>query len=345
MSTTQQLTVYKSYPTEITIKADGYNDYKTTKTFTTDDETVNIPSKDMTVYDGLNYLFETLISGAYLIDFTGTVFPDYGTPSTNMYVMNTAGQTYPVGSVVPNITNYSTATVNNGIISNITQQMDTPQIILYKDKSFEIIGKVHTANVSGIQEIFVAPDCFLLRNSGNDWNPCFYVNGSWQQTNSYGCQSGFDYYIRCRYFPETTVVDGKTYQANTIYFATGAYSGGTLFWQERFNYSLATYFFGDDASVTSQTFNMTVGSQNGVELWMGSIDLNECYVKVDNQFVWKGMDKEKFEGCLVNYTDDGSAVTLNAYQTGTSIILTPDVSYAGIKLGTVTVPEHTVSGE
>lgn len=341
MSTTQQLTVYKGYPTKITIKADGYYDYKTSKTFTTEGETVNIPSTEMTAYDGLDYSFNTLSDGAYVVDFSNTIFPNYEVPSPKIYVMNTAGQSYPVGSVVPNITNYSTATVNNGVISNITQQMSTPQITLYKNKSFEIMGKVYTGDVSGIQEIFAVSIYFLLRNNGNDWNPCFFVNGL-QQTSSYGCQPGFDYYIRCRYFPETTEVDGTTYEANTIYFATGAYSGDTLYWTERFSTSLATYFFGDDASATSQTFNMDVGSQNGAELWKGNIDLNECYVKVDGQFVWKGMDVEKYEGCLYNYTDDGSAVTLNAYQTENKIILTPDVSYEGTKLGTVNVPEHTV---
>ena len=344
MSTTQQLTVYKGYPTKITIKVDGYYDYKTSKTFTTAGETVNIPSTEMTVYDGLDYSFNTLSDDSYVVDFSNTIFSNYEIPSPKTYIMNTAGQTYPAGPLTPNITNYTTATVNNGVISNITQKMNTPEITLYKDKSFEIVGKVRTGNLSGIQEIFAESSYFLLRNSGNYWNPCFFVNGL-QQTNSYGCQPGINYYIRCRYFPETTVVDGTTYQANTIYFATGTQSGSNISWWERFNYSLATYFFGNDASVTSQTFNMTVGSQNGAELWTGSIDLNECYVKVDEQFVWKGMDKEKFEGCLVNYTDDGSAVTLNAYQTGNKIILTPDVSYAGTKIGTVNVPEHTVSGE
>lgn len=45
MSTTQQFAVYKNYPTA--------------------DETFNIPSTEMTAYDGLDYSFETLTSGAY----------------------------------------------------------------------------------------------------------------------------------------------------------------------------------------------------------------------------------------------------------------------------------------
>lgn len=245
-----------------------------------------------------------------------------------------------------NITNYETATISNGIISNITQKMDTPQITLYKDKSFEIFGKVHTADVSGIQEIFAVSIYFLLRNNGNNWNPCFFVNGL-KQTSSYGCQPNSDYYIRCRYFPETTVIDGTTYQANTIYFATGTQSGSDISWTERFNTSLATYFFGNDASATSQTFMMNVGSQNGLELWKGSIDLKECYVKVDEQFVWKGMNlRETINGCIAdNSTDDGTEQDWDVYYPANysqPILVNAGQTYTGgTKVDTITIPAHT----
>lgn len=245
-----------------------------------------------------------------------------------------------------NITNYETATVSNGIISNITQKMDTPQITLYKNKSFEIMGKVHTADVSGIQEIFAVSIYFLLRNNGGNWNPCFFVNGL-KQTSSSGCQPNSDYYIRCRYFPKTTVVDGTTYQANTIYFATGTQSGLNVSWTERFSTSLATYFFGNDASATSQTFIMNVGSQNGLELWKGSIDLKECYVKVDGQFVWKGMNlRETINGCIAdNSTDDGTEQDWDVYYPANysqPILVNAGQTYTGgTKVDTITIPAHT----
>ncbi len=295
MSTTKQLKVYKGLPTIIKSRARGYYDDKTILTFNTDAESQNIT---MDVYDGLSCDIASSASGVKVLDFVNTVLPykwDYSTAlSTNRYCFAPVNGGGTVTINTPNITNYETATVNDGVISDITVKMDTPEITIYKDKSFEFYGKIKMSNsFSGIQEIFVVPNCILWRISGTYWNICYYVNGSWHQTQNSGVRSDGIFLIRLRYFPEATTKDGLSYSAKTIYFEYLKENDSS--WTRDYSYSLADYFFGDDSSVTKQTFNMTVGSQNGNELWKGSIDLNQCYVKVDDEFVWQGIKTQQLE--------------------------------------------------
>lgn len=315
MSTTKQLKVYKGLPTIIKSRARGYYDDKTILTFNTDAESQNIT---MDVYDGLSYDIASSASGVKVLDFVNTVLPykwDYSTAlSTNRYCFAPVNGGGTVTINTPNITNYETATVNDGVISDITVKMDTPEITIYKDKSFEFYGQIKMSNsFSGIQEIFVVPNCILWRISGTYWNICYYVNGSWRQTQNSGVRSDGIFLIRLRYFPEATTKDGLSYSAKTIYFEYLKENDSS--WTRDYSYSLADYFFGDDSSVTKQTFNMTVGSQNGNELWKGSIDLNECYVKVDDEFVWQGIKTQQLENMYYvgyykynNFTKVGSPV-------------------------------------
>ena len=247
-----------------------------------------------------------------------------------------------------NITNYETATVNDGVISDITGLMITNNsITIYKDKPFEIFGRIKTGNsASGIQEIFTdyGSNLFLLRNSNTYWNVCYYVNGVWRQTTNGGFYSDTSYLIRLRYFPTATTKDGFDYSAKTVYFEYLKENDSG--WTRDYSYSLADYFFGNDTSVTSQTFNMTVGSQNGAELWTGSIDLKECYVKVDSKIVWKGINfKEAINGCIVdNSTDDGQEHQFDVYYDSNytqPMLVSSGQSYSsGIKVDTITIPSH-----
>lgn len=80
--------------------------------------------------------------------------------------------------------------------------------------------------------------------------------------------------------------------------------------------------------------------------YKGEIDLSGFYIKFNNELIWKPDYEipEIYNGCLYNYTDDGSATTLNCFVDGdSSIILTQDNSYDNKRfLGTVEIPVHTV---
>ena len=334
MSTTQQLTVYKGYPTKITIKADGYNDYKTTKTFTTAGETVNIPSTEMTAYDGLDYSFSTADNNLYSADFSDTTLPNGNTPSPTLYAMKASGQTYPIPSSTPVYDNYTivgspTVNTSTGVVSGFSNSNyltidDNPN---FQDaNSWEFITKVSVGSTS--QKILFGYGInFGVTNLGylHLW---LYNNGS-QFIDSNVCSASL---LTTNPFIKLSF-DGTTY---SCYISP---DGET--WTLKYSYNSTTKL------IDNGPFTLGKDGYGSSEYWQGSIDLSQTYIKVNNSIWWEADSHPyvQIEGCLYNYTDDGSAVTLNAYQTGTSIILTPDVSYNGIKLGTVNVPEHTVSGE
>lgn len=80
---------------------------------------------------------------------------------------------------------------------------------------------------------------------------------------------------------------------------------------------------------------------------LGSMDLSETYFEVNGNVVLSGTNHvtETLAGCTYNFTDDGSATTLNCFAVNgdESVVLTPDNSYTnGWKLGMVNIPSHTV---
>lgn len=86
----------------------------------------------------------------------------------------------------------------------------------------------------------------------------------------------------------------------------------------------------------------------------GTIDMSKCYIKVNNQFVWQPYESYttyESDGCIVNYTDDGSATTLKAYLVtftngDKDIVLSPDNTFslsgqtASVYLKDIIVPAH-----
>lgn len=337
MSTSQQLTVYKYYPTPITIKADGYYDYKTTKTFTTAGETVNIPSTEMTAYDGLDCSFSTASNNLYLADFSDTTLPNGNTPSPTLYAMKASGQTYPIPST-PVYDNYTivgspTVNVSTGVVSGFSQSnyLQLPQAFNPDNNPWDVYVSFNKplSQVSNNTQI-ISTSGFQL---GINMNAYFWL-WVWDKDGNGICDSALN--LTYSSMPEHTICH--------IYF-TGSeykvdYSIDNINWINIYQNTSSVACRSSDIIIIGNAASSSYRS----EYFRGSVDLSETYIKVNNSIWWEANSSPdvQIEGCLYNYTDDGSAVTLNAYQTGTSIILTPDVSYNGIKLGTVNVPPHSV---
>ena len=151
--------------------------------------------------------------------------------------------------------------------------------------------------------------------------------------------------------------EGTTYiTLDTPYWVKLVYDNGT------YSYYLSTTgaFAGEETLEFTNTssekaggnaFALGVHYQTGTgAVWVmtyGTIYLKDCYINIDGERWWTGAVDNYYnlQGCLANYTDDGSAVTLNAFVVNgdDSMILTPDNTYTnGTKLGTVNIPSHTV---
>ncbi len=97
------------------------------------------------------------------------------------------------------------------------------------------------------------------------------------------------------------------------------------------------------------------GTAAGQQYFPGFIDLNSCYIKINNEILWRGANstvkehqyitaKETINGCLHNYNDDGSEHSFDVYYDSnyTQPILVPaGQTYSeGTKVDTITIPSH-----
>ena len=249
--------------------------------------------------------------------------------------MKASGQTYPIPStpVYDNYTIVGSPTVNTstGVVSGFSNSNyltidDNPN---FQDaNSWEFITKISVGSTSTNQKLLFGYGINFGVTASGYLHLWLYNNGS-EFVNSDVCPANL--------LPTNPFI--KLSFNGTIYSCYISSDGET--WILKYSYNSTIKL------IESGPFRLGKDGYGGSEYWRGSIDLSQTYIKVNNSIWWEANSSSdvQIEGCLYNYTDDGSAVTLNAYQTGTSIILTPDVSYNGIKLGTVNVPLHSVSGE
>ena len=97
------------------------------------------------------------------------------------------------------------------------------------------------------------------------------------------------------------------------------------------------------------------GTAAGQQYFPGFIDLNSCYIKINNEILWRGANstvkehqyitaKETINGCLHNYNDDGSEHSFDVYYDSNytqPILVSAGESYSeGTKVDTITLPKH-----
>jgi len=308
MSTTKQLKVYKGLPTIIKSRARGYYDDKTILTFNTDAESQNIT---MNVYDGLSYTTE-IGNNTMIIDFSETILPykwDYDSQLKNLryYFLPIKNNQY---------------TITDTFISNLNNLSNCPSSIL-DENNFTIIDN----------KLASGPK-------------------------SYNVNNGYSYgYIE--YTPtETLTITIKAYVSSEGNYDYGAcYIGTQIYEATRSQITNGTtdengewiFKISGSTNETSYTKELIGGTTYYIQFYYtkdsssnsGSDRLFITALENFNNFVVT--KTETLPGCSANYTDDGSAVTLNCFANGdTSVILTPDNNYNGTYLGTVNIPAHNI---
>ena len=236
-------------------------------------------------------------------------------------------------------TDYSSFLIYNlstGICSNFSKELlKVNSIFKPGNNSWEIGIKFKTPSTFGSSsnlllggnDYFITPACevgssgkfgFGVSSNGSSWDIGWNNHPTTLSTDTW-------YYAKI-------VFTGTTY---TSYISTDGenWTSGTSI-----ESSAIQYQAGD---TTLQIGNTAYDSSR---YYKGEIDLSGFYIKFGSQIVWKPDFEisEVYNGCLYNYTDDGSATTLNCFVDGdSSIILTPDNSYNDKRLlGTVEIPQH-----
>lgn len=347
MSSSQDFTAYKTLPYNVYARAAGKWDYLQENQFFNSSQTVNI---SMTDYNGLSMTADTQGASALSLDFSNTILPwkwdYYNYLLENKYCFMPAGQWY-YGVYVPSF-NTTDWILNNAVVvsADFVASNFSNDNIIYCRKTFaptsgdtwEVRTKFTCSVAAATQRIIgggtqyggfgfsydaARKFWFGLSSNGTSWN---IANTS---TSSYPTVDNKIYWVKIQF-------------TGTNYIVTISDD----------NWLTSTQLFNVSSSTVISSITPRIGKASGSEstsYWRGSVYLADTYIKLNNQYWSKLVDMEgetaARQGCTYNYTDDGSAVTLNAFVVNgdETIILTPDNSYPnGYLLGTVNIPAHDV---
>lgn len=166
-------------------------------------------------------------------------------------------------------------TNNNGILSGFSGSNYASFARPTFNNTFEIGAKVTTgSNVSDLQIVY-CPDTdqhgVRFEISGGKFGLLAGANGVWINTSSY---------------------TGGSVSANTPYFLKASYNGSTYKLEvstDNVNYSTVVSY-NSSIKVTNGFTNYLLGTflDHNLGIFGGTIDLNYCYIKIDDNLVWEG---------------------------------------------------------
>ena len=339
MTTTANLKVIKGFPYQIRVRAPGKWDSLTEQIFSEEGEEVSITTE---TYDGLKMNYIESYQSADKVDFSNTVLPwkyEYSTYlSTDRYCLMPVGQDYEnVGGVqwVPsNFNNVGSVSIDeNKVASGFTSSKylklqsvfnpsSNPWEMVFKVKTGSDVTSTHCINGSGVlsgadfQGVCVITlggnFVYYLSSTGSSWDIVSEAHGSTSiQTNTW-------YYVKLEFTGSAYVLslstDGQTWTTDST------------------TTSSASVYVSSQPMVIGGSFY----SSTNISPWNGEIDLSESYIKINGSDWWvpeftksSSGTTETLPGCTYNYTDDGSATTLNCFTINgdEGIVLTPDSEY------------------
>ena len=334
--------IYKSLYYNVYARADGKWDYLEPQSFNSS-QTVNVI---MTTYDGLDMTAGEQLLSALPLDFSDTVLPwkwDYeDSLAINKYCLMPVGTLYKklyeevgtlemVGDLLneDGVVSGFAAVAAGGLSNSYLKVKDT----FPSHSTWEAVIKIKLS-IGDYKTIFsINNSQFTLGLYANGYGNRLMVWGSAADSHQGSSTLTNDtvYWIKVTY-------DGTDYK---IYLSTtGAFAG-----EEVLDYTSSANAPIAQGSICALGVNLSTNID--MPFTHGKIYADDCYMNIDGNRWWTGSLDVFYsaEGCLYNYTDDSSPVTLNAFviDHDKSIVLTPDNSYTnGYLLGTVDIPAHDV---
>lgn len=291
MSTTKSFKAYKGMPTPVKARAAGKWDYKNVLVYTTENQDISV---NMSNYNGLSMDFEKSYQSGDKVDFSNTVLPwkwDYSTSlSTNRYCLMPVGTTYDniVGlDYVYNFDVIGSPTIDNDtfVVSNFSSSnyLKLQNPFNPKNNTFEIVFKIKTSSdVNTLQTIFHTRKNddtnegrlgFTFRIQNSHFNMAVCLAGSAWDFNSAGTYTliaNTDYWIK-------VVYDGTSYIL--------AYSTDGINYTNDITYT-AGYITQDLEKNLIGIYYYNKTDVGNVDIFMGSVDLSETYIKVNGADFW-----------------------------------------------------------
>lgn len=341
MSTNKKIDVYKDFSFGVRSRAKGYYDFNDLYVLN-ENGNVNI---EQTPYDGATLAYDEGVNSASCANININLLPDYSRYlGENTVCLMPEGQNYKDVALLelnPYFINDG-CTIEDGIA---TKTSSNSMLINKKIGNYSsLIATVKCQFNSASSHMAVMSDSssteedFGIRSSGK----FSFYKGGWVDGVS-TVQANTWYYLRIIIENNTT-----TYYSllddNYTYSTLPAIENWTLECSINLNLFMqdSLLYLGYDHNVTSESLT-------------GKIDLNNSKVIIDNNIFWEYPQyapiPRDLNGCLHNYTDNGSAANLDCYclvkddKTEQKLILTQDNSvqisgYDSMYVGTLSVPAH-----
>ena len=220
------------------------------------------------------YIGNTGGSTSTNINFVARAYRRVGTNSTT----NTPNICIKSNVQVPNSLIYGNPAVSNGVVSGFSEE-NYLQILNGKQDKADYIIKFTTGSTTKAtsQNILCAENFFTLEISGNTWNVVTYNWETGASTTLFTASANTTYWVKIS-------VNGKT---KTFRYSTDGIS-----------YTLVASFTDNNMDITD-SYPLRIGNHSLNSLlteraFLGSVDLNETYINVNNVRFWNGMDYKKY---------------------------------------------------
>ena len=340
MTTSKTFSIRKDLPTVIVAKARGFFDYKEIKVFDGTENSYNITMEE---YDNLKYSFIDSSSTPKSCNIEALTLPDY----SYVYGEQKVLMPYNNNKIYYNV-KYNV--INGYFKNNFCTISDTNILSGFSTTNYVQITKAFPDSFSNFKIIFKV----TTGNSVTSHHECIFGNTTSTNVSIIIRNTGrFSYYIG------SWVEGATTLQANTSYWFGVNYNSGTFtgyLLQDNGNYSLETLpefskWTTEWSSTTNifagRIFNIGYNRNVPAEFFEGTFDLNNCKIWVNNEDFWyynmTSVKESEEKGIFYNYTDTGSAVTLNCFYYNNTFILSSNESIEnGVYLGQVNVPTHDI---
>lgn len=284
---------------------------------------------------------------ADILDFTGSMIGiesgqvhTYSEPRVCLMPKNggeSISENQPNGLLNGNVTfNKETCILSNFSSTNYMTLND--DIDFNNASNWDIIIKLTYGETTSHQKIIYGKGInFGITNSGNLWL-WLYDGTSWFVDSSIASVSSIinDSYLKLSF-------TGTKYECYSS-------ADGT-------NWNLL-YEFATETKIGSNSDIIEIGNHSG-EAFLGSIDLSQTYININNEMIWKGVNEviipnqyiigsENISGCFYDTSDDGTENDWDVYYDNTytqptlvnSLIDYPSFINFGTKCDTITIPSH-----
>lgn len=337
--TIKNLQCYKGLPVKIKSSAPGYWDYEEITSFD-GNQSYNITMKE---YDGLSYSINQSDLNTISVDFKPSLLPNKQFAEKQTAVL----LPYENGKIYHNV-NVKEKNTYLKLFGCAVSDMN--ELSGFSTSNYAQLTKAFPGNFSNFKAIFKV----TTGNSLTSHHNCVFGNSGSSNVSVIIRNTG-----KFSYYTGDWVNGITTLNPNTVYWLCVEYKDSTFtgyILLDNGQYTIdtlpelsewSTEWTSTKNIFAQNIFNIGYNRNSTSEFFTGTYDLNNCKIWVDGEDFWyynMFLEVSKdVKGCLYNYTDDGTAATLNCFYYDNSYILSDkNIVTGGLYLGKVNIPAHDV---